>query len=97
MKYKIGDLLEARFSMIIDTNNFGDSSADYGEEEVKEGQLFLVSNVGPRSKYTVSDIGYTLYCQESGTSSFWSSQLDNDDVADVDLDTIMQYNFNKVL
>ena len=96
MKYKIGDLLEARFSYIIDTNNFGDSSADYGdygEEEVKEGQLFLVSNYGPRSKYTVSDIGYTLYCQESGTSSFWGELGDGEE----DIDTIMEYNFKKVL
>ena len=94
MKYKIGDLLEARFSYIIDTNNFGGSStADYGEEEVKEGQLFLVSNVGPRSKYSVSDIGYTLYCQESGTSSFWGEV----DEGQEDIDTVMEYNFKKVL
>ena len=94
MKYKIGDLLEARYSYIIDTNNFGGSSAaDYGEEEVKEGQLFLVSNYGPRSKYTVSDIGYTLYCQESGTSSFWGELGDGEE----DIDTIMEYNFKKVL
>ena len=94
MKYKIGDLLEARYSYIIDTNNFGGSSAaDYGEEEVKAGQLFLVSNLGPRSKYAVSDIGYTLYCQESGTSSFWGELGDGEE----DIDTIMEYNFKKVL
>ena len=94
MKYKIGDLLEARFSYSIDTNNFGGSSpADYGEEEVKEGQLFLVSNLGPRSKNRVSDIGYTLDCQESGTSSFWGELGDGEE----DIDTIMEYNFKKVL
>lgn len=93
MKYKIGDLLEARFSYTIDINNFGDSSADYREEEVKAGQLFLVSNLGPRSKYSVSDIGYTLYCQESGTSSFWGELDDGQE----DIDTIMEDNFKKVL
>ena len=93
MKYKIGDLLEARFSYIIDISNFDGSAADYGEEEVKEGQLFLVSNLGPRNKKRVSDIGYTLYCQESGTSSFWGELDDGQE----DIDTIMEYNFKKVL
>ena len=94
MKYNIGELLQARFSYIIDTNNFGGSSlADYGEEEVKSGQLFLVTNYGPRNKNRVSDIGYTLLCQKSGTSSFWGELGDGEE----DLDTIMEDNFNKVL
>ena len=92
-KYNIGELLQARFSIIIDTNNFSGSSDDYGEEEVKEGQLFLVSNHGPRNKNRVSDIGYTLLCQKSGTSSFWGELDDGQE----DIDTIMEYNFKKVL
>ena len=92
--YNIGELLQARFSIIIDTNNFSGSSGDYGEEEVKEGQLFLVSNHGPRNKNRVSDIGYTLLCQKSETSSFWG-ELELYDGED--LDTIMEDNFNKVL
>ena len=93
-KYNIGELLQARSSIIIDTNNFSGSSGDYGEEEVKEGQLFLVTDYGPRNKNRVSDIGYTLLCQKSGTSSFWG-ELELYDGED--LDTIMEDNFNKVL
>ena len=92
--YNIGELLQARFSSTIDTNNFSGSSDYYGKEEVKEGQLFLVTNYGARNKNRVSDIGYTLLCQKSGTSSFWGFLELYDDE---DLDTIMEDNFNKVL
>ena len=91
-KYKVGELLEARSSCIIDINNFNSSSADYREEEVKAGQLFLITHYGPRNKKDISDIGYTLLCQKSATSSFWC-EFDDDE----DLDTIMENNFNKVI
>jgi len=91
-KYKVGELLEARSSCIIDINNFNSSSAGGREEEVKAGQLFLIIDYGPRNKNYVSDIGYTLLCQKSTTSSFWG-ELDDDE----DLDTLMENNFNKVI
>jgi hypothetical protein len=91
-KYNVGELLEARSSCIIDINNFNSSSADYREEEVKAGQLFLITHYGPRNKKDISDIGYTLLCQKSATSSFWCELND-----DEDLDTLMENNFNKVI
>ena len=69
MKYNIGDLLQVKHNKPITIINDIDPCAT---EKVKAGQFFLIIDYGPRIKNCLDgEFGYTLFCQESGTSSFW--------------------------
>jgi hypothetical protein len=77
--FEVGNLLEAKYDTHIETNNFDSYLKDI-REEVKAGQLFLITAYGPRlidcgssSPYK----GYTLFCQESESFSFWGLHEDN--------------------
>ena len=63
MKYNIGDLITNNIDLDITT-------VDDGEELLEPGSIFLVQGITNRKHEE-----YTLYCQQTGSFSYWPIYL----------------------
>jgi hypothetical protein len=65
MKFNVGDIIRSKNNMTI-------TELNHNDEEVDEGQYFVIVSYGERlNGEHMEESGHTILCQKSGSYSFW--------------------------
>ena len=68
MKYKVGDIIRSKYTMII-------SDLNDNNETIDKGQYFVIVSYGERlNGEDIEESGHTILCQKSGSYSFWDEE-----------------------